>query len=101
MQDADQDIYELNLLWLFKARELAKYNHKKAAIVLGFDETVAKGISRLSIEELRGIARSGVMLFQPRFHPKFWKEMINGDQRPSLAARFQALLMAAEEVSDR
>ena len=100
MQDADQDIYELNLSWLFKARELAKRDRTKAAIVLGFDKGVAEGISRMSLEDLREIARSGIMLFQPRFHPKFWKEVIEGDHRASLAVRFQALLMAARDASD-
>ncbi len=101
MQEADQDIIDLNLSWLFKARELARSNHTKAAIVLGFDETVAKRISRLSIDELRSIARSGVMLFQPRFHQKFWGEIFEDDHRTSLSIRFQTLLMAAKDASDR
>jgi len=105
MQEADQDIFELNISFLFKARELAKYNQQKAAIVLGLDEAVMGSISKLSIKEISGIARSEVMLFQPRFHPKFWKEVANGGHGDghgnSLATRLHALLMAAEEVSEQ
>ncbi len=101
MQEADQDIVDLNISWLFKARELARSNHTKAAIIFGFDEVIAEKISRLSIEELQGIARSGVMVFQPRFHPKFWHEIFDGGHGTSLGIRFQIVLMAAEEASDQ
>ena len=101
MQEADQDIIDLNLSWLFKARELARSNPKKAAVIFGFDEALAEKISRLSIEELHSIARSGVLVFQPRFHPKFWHEMLEGTHGTSLGIRFQALLMAADKASDQ
>ncbi len=99
MQEADQDIFELNISFLFKARELAKCNQKKAAIVLGLDDVVMDSISKLSIEEMSSIARSEVMLFQPRFHPRFWKEVANGGHRNPLATRLHTLLMATEEAS--
>jgi len=101
MQEADQDIFELNLLWLVKARELAKYHPKKAAIVLGLDKAVMGSISKLSIEEISGIARSEIMLFQPRFHLKFWKEIFNGGHENPFAARLHTLLVATEGASEQ
>ena len=99
MQEADKDIFDLNLLWLIKAREIARSNQTKAAIVFGFDEVVADKISRLSLEQVHRIAHTSVMLFQPRFQPKFWHEMLADSEGMSAGAYFQTLLMAANDFS--
>ena len=100
MQEADKDIVDLNLLWLIKAREIAKSNQTKAAVVFGFDEVVADKLSRLSLEQLHRIAQVGVMLFQPRFHPKFWHEMLADNEGISASTYFQTFLMAANDLSN-
>jgi len=97
MQKIDQDIIDLNLSWLVKARELAKLDQTKAAVMLGFDVSTADRIAQLPLEHLHDIARLGVMLFQPRFHTGFWDELL--DDNKAHAIRFQALLMASKEVS--
>ena len=100
MQEPDKDNFDLNLLWLIKAREIAKSNQTKAAIIFGFDEAVADKISRLSLEQIHRIARAGVMMFQPRFHPKFWHEMLTDNEGISAGTYFQTLLMAANDLSN-
>lgn len=97
MQEADQDIFDLNLLWLFKARELARSNQTKAAVIFGFDDIAAEKISHLSIEQLHNIARSGVMVFQSRFPPRFWHEMLEDGEGISAGIQFQTLLIAAND----
>jgi len=101
MQEADKDIFDLNLLWLFKAREFARSNRTKAAVIFGFDEATTEKISRLSLKQLHRISRSGVMVFQPRFHPRFWHEMLEDGEDTSVGIQFQTLLMAINDVSNQ
>jgi len=101
MQQIDQDIIDLNFSWLFKARELAKSDHIKAAVVLGLDVGTTDRISQLSLEHLRGIAHSGLMLFQPRFHAGFWNELVDENENNSRAIQLQALLMASKEAANQ
>jgi thymidine kinase len=70
-------------------------------VVLGLDPTVAVHIARLSLQELNAIARAEVMVFHPRFHPKFWDEMIESRNGTSYAVQIQTVLMAAEEATQR
>ncbi|MCB1905462.1 MAG: flagellar transcriptional regulator FlhD [Gammaproteobacteria bacterium] len=97
MPSADPEIAELNLLWLIKARELARDNRKKAAVVLGLDARLLEAISRLSLSELNTMAQSGVMQFQPRFRSALLRRLIEQGGTPALSIRLQSLLMAAGE----
>jgi len=101
MRSANQDIVDLNLLWLIKAREIARFNRTKAAVVLGLDASLLDEISQMSIGDLNTLAHAGVMLFRPRFRSVLWRQMIKRAHSPSLSVRFHALLMAAGEVSDQ
>jgi hypothetical protein len=101
MLSANQDIVDLNLLWLLKAREVARSNRKKAAVVLGLDARLLEEISQLSLGDLDTMAHAGVLLFRPRFRPGLWRRMIERTHSPSLAVRLQTLLTAAREQADR
>lgn len=101
MPTSDPDIIDLNLSWLFKAREMARSDQETAAMVLGLDPSVVLRISRLSLRDLNVIARSKVMIFHPRFHPKFWGETLGNGNWAAYAVQIQTLLMAADEATQR
>ncbi|MCB1831220.1 MAG: flagellar transcriptional regulator FlhD, partial [Gammaproteobacteria bacterium] len=52
MSASDPDIIDLNLSWLFKAREMARSNQETAAVVLGLDQAVVIHIARLSLQDM-------------------------------------------------
>ena len=101
MAKSDQDIVDLNLGWLVTARDLSRNNPEKAAIVLGIDEARMALLSHLTLQELRAIARSGILLLRPRFRPEFWIDLIADCRRPSPVTRLQALVLAIEETGER
>ncbi|MCP4287715.1 MAG: hypothetical protein GY792_25295 [Gammaproteobacteria bacterium] len=101
MLSANQDIVDLNLLWLLKAQEIARSNRKKAAVMLGLNAGLLDEISQLSLGDLNTIAHAGVLLFQPRFRPGLWRKMIEQAHSPSLVVRMQTLLTAAREVAEQ
>jgi len=98
---AKQDIVDLNLFWLLKAREIARFNPEKAAVVLGLDASLMDKISQLSLGDLDTMAHAGVILFRPRFRPGLWRKLIEQAHSPSLSVRLQTLLMAAGVVADQ
>ena len=61
MLSANQDIVDLNLFWLIKAREIARFNREKAAVVLGLDASLLDEISRLSLGDLNAMAQADVL----------------------------------------
>jgi len=101
MLSANQDIVDLNLLWLLKAREIARFNREKAAVVLGLDASLVDEISQLSLGDLDTMAHAGVILFRPRFRPGLWRKLIEQAHSPSLSVRLQTLLTAAREVANQ
>ncbi len=101
MLSANQDIVDLNLLWLMKAREIARFNREKAVVVLGLDASLVDEISQLSLGDLDTMAHAGVILFRPRFRLGLWRKLIEQARSPSLSVRLQTLLTAAREVADR
>lgn len=97
MSRTDTDIVDLNLLWLTKARELARANREKAVVVLGLDARLLEALSRLSLGDLTTMAESGVMQFQPRFHSAHLRRLIEPGGSPALSVRLHTLLLAAGE----
>jgi hypothetical protein len=97
MSRTDIDIVELNLLWLTKARELAKVNRENAVVVLGLDARLLEALSRLSLGDLTTMAESGVMQFQPRFQSVLLRRLIEPGGSPALSIRLHTLLLAAGE----
>ena len=74
-QGCDQELYDLNLSWLVKAREIARENSVHAQLIMGIaDEEMRLAVSKLSMDDMQNIARSGCLCFAPRFTTNF----ING-----------------------
>ncbi len=72
----DTEIYELNLAWLIKARDLAKENSIFAELMMGTsDEAMRLALSQLSIDDIQQIAQSGWLCFAPRFTAHFIQSM--------------------------
>ena len=99
MPASDPDMIDLNLSWLFKAREMARLNRETAAVVLGLDPAVVVHIAGLSLQDLNAIARAKVMVFHPRFHPRFWRETIENRNWDAYSVQIQTLLMATREAT--
>ncbi|MEA3278586.1 MAG: flagellar transcriptional regulator FlhD [Pseudomonadota bacterium] len=97
----DPDIVELNLAWLMKARELAKSEPAKAIVLFGLDPGLLEVLCNASIENLRHLAQSGLMMFRPRFHIRFWRQRSETPERSSVGLALQSVLMAAEEIAGR
>lgn len=75
-QACDLDIYELNLAWLIKAREVARDNALLAELMMGIaGEELRSALSQLSIDDIQSIAQSGWLCFSPRFTAPFIQSM--------------------------
>jgi hypothetical protein len=71
-KECDVEIYELNLAWLIKARELARENSILAELTMGIgDKEMRSALSQLSIKDIQRIAQSGWLCFSPRFTTHF------------------------------
>jgi hypothetical protein len=74
--DCDDEIYELNLAWLIKARELARENSILAELMMGIaEEEMRLALYRLSIEDIQHIDQSGWLCISPRFTTNFIHSM--------------------------
>lgn len=77
-QHGDDEIYELNLFWLVKARELARDNSHNARLMMGLtDDELRLALGQLSTEDIHRIARSGWLCFAPRFTSRFITQLTN------------------------
>lgn len=75
-KNCDEEIYELNLFWLVKARELARENTLNAHLMMGIaEEEMRLALSKLAIEDIHRIARCGWLCFSPRFTSSFIQEI--------------------------
>lgn len=75
-KNCDEEIYELNLFWLVKARDLARENTLKAHLMMGIaEEEMRLALSKLTIEDIHRIARCGWLCFSPRFKSSFIQEI--------------------------
>ena len=75
-RECDEELYELNLTWLIKARELARENSILAELTMGIGEDKMRiALSQLSIEDIQHIAQSGWLCFSPRFTTNFIQSM--------------------------
>ncbi|TAL43443.1 MAG: DUF4325 domain-containing protein [Methylovulum sp.] len=73
----DAEIYELNLAWLIKARELTRENGMLAELVMGIgDEALRMAISQLSIDDIQQLAQAGWLCFAPRFTANFLQDLL-------------------------
>jgi Asp-tRNA(Asn)/Glu-tRNA(Gln) amidotransferase C subunit len=71
-ENCDEEIYELNLFWLVKARELCRKNTLNAHLMMGIaEEEMRLALSKLTIDDIHRIARCGWLCFSPRFKSSF------------------------------
>ncbi|WP_019864094.1 STAS-like domain-containing protein [Methylovulum miyakonense] len=76
-QASDAEIYDLNLAWLIKARELARENGMLAELMMGIgDEALRLAISQLSINDIQQLAQAGWLCFAPRFTANFLQDLL-------------------------
>lgn len=74
----DEEIYQLNLFWLVKAREMARDNAISAQLMMGIaEEEMRLALSKLTIEDIHRIARCGWLCFSPRFSSDFLLDIAN------------------------
>jgi hypothetical protein len=98
-QDLETEIRTLNLMWLLSARELARSDADKAALVYGLDQHLRTLLRDASLVMLRDLAASGVLLFRPRFRSPMLKERLEDTGRSTLGLELQTILLAAEEIA--
>ena len=95
------DIAALNLAWLLAARQAAQSDAQEAALVFGLERALSDRLCTASLEDLRALARSGLLLFRPRF-PELLGQGYAGEAGGSaLGPALQSILLAAEEVAQR
>jgi hypothetical protein len=76
-QASDAEIYDLNLAWLIKARELTRENAMLAELMMGIgDEALRVVISQLSINDIQQLAQAGWLCFAPRFTANFLQDLL-------------------------
>lgn len=74
---SDSEIYELNLAWLIKARELTRENGVLAELMMGIgDEALRLAISQLSINDIQQLAQAEWLCFAPRFTANFLQDLL-------------------------
>ena len=74
-----QDLYDLNVAWLVKAREVARDYSIQAQLIMGiYDPEIRILISQLSMDDIQSIAQSGCLCFSPRFTSDFIRSMTSG-----------------------
>ena len=86
---------------LFKARELVRDDPGKASLLIGLEKGFYEILSRTSIEDLRQLTASPLLVYRPRFSLAFWRESVKNEKQASLPLRIQALLMAANEAAEQ
>jgi hypothetical protein len=68
----DPELYELNLAWLIKVRELVRENALQAQLILGIaNDDLRAAVAKLSLDDIHSIASAGCLCFAPRFTPEF------------------------------
>jgi hypothetical protein len=95
------DIAGLNLAWLLAARQAAQSDTQEAALVFGLDRELRDRLCTASLDDLRRLARSGLLLFRPRFPEPLRQECAGEAGGSALGPALQSILLAAEEVAPR
>ena len=91
----DPDLYELNLFYLHKARDMAlKGKAKSASLTLGMPQEVIERLPALPLEKMRILAGAGMLCFSSRLSEKFWRELLHAEMDEDLL-RARVLLMIA------
>jgi hypothetical protein len=95
---ADPDLYELNLFYLHKARDMAmKGKAQSASLAMGMPQDVVNRLPALPLEKIRMLAGSGMLCFSSRLPEKFWREFQSAEIGEELLKARVLLMIAAGE----
>lgn len=84
METDNTDIYELNLGYLIKAREMVMSGRPHQAMVkLGLTPDAVRLLPAIPIRRLQTIAQRDMLCFAPRFAPGCWREILMGGSKLS------------------
>ncbi len=98
MSVVDPDLYELNLFYLLKAREMAMNGKAQgASLTMGIPQDVANRLPALPLEKIRTLASSGMLCFSSRLPEKFWREFQHTEMDGELLKARVLLMIAAGE----
>jgi glutamine synthetase adenylyltransferase len=76
----DSDLYELNLIFLQKAREwLASGQDHKAQVLLGLNAEAAAWLKQLPIGRLQSLAASNLLSYTLRVPPQVLQELAEAE----------------------
>jgi hypothetical protein len=80
----DENLYNLNIQYLLVAQNLilAEGDHK-AMFCLGLSPEAVTELKKMTIKQLKQLARSDLMLFTPRFNPSNWEVFLQSDKSDS------------------
>jgi len=94
----DFDLYELNLFYLLKAREMAMNGKSQSAsLAIRMPLDVVNRLPLLPMEKIRILAGSGMLCFSSRLPEKFWREFQNVEMSEELVKARVLLMIAAGE----
>jgi hypothetical protein len=98
----DTDLYNLNLIFLQKAREwLAAGEDHRVVAQLGLDRTTAALLKRLPLAELQALAASDKLYFTLRIPPQAWIDLARSPSVPwPEAVQLQLLASAMAPDAD-
>lgn len=95
---ADPDLYELNLFYLHKAREMAlKGKSLSASLALGMPQEAINRLPEMPLGNIRILAGSGMLCFSSRLSEKFWRELQHTELDEEMLKARVLLLIAAGE----
>jgi flagellar transcriptional activator FlhD len=90
----DRDLYELNLTYLLKARELLLSGQEhKAYVTMGLSRDAAAQLKRLPISRLKELAASNVLCFSMRVPPQYWKDLAEWHEEAPLSESLRVQLL--------
>ena len=98
----DPDLYELNLFYLEKARDMAlKGKSLSASLTLGMPQEVIDRLPALPLEKMRILAGVGMLCYSSRLSEKFWRELQNTEMDEELLkARIMLMIATGEPEHD-
>lgn len=93
---ASQDLYELNLAYLFCLREMARKDVAEAAVRFGIEPSMAQAVAESSLERIRSIADPSMLQFKMRASTQMRSLIREGDGPSKLLATISLLSEAAD-----
>ena len=97
----DRDLFDLNLMFLQKAREwLVSGQDYKAQVLLGLSPEAAALLKRLPLAKIRELAAANVLCFTLRFPPQLWKDLAQEPEETSYPETLHWQMLAGAAMPD-